>query len=383
MKYGSKAERRLYRLAGPELLPLVSANIIRLEAAPALAHGTFAWTAWDKANKMFVLSIAAPAMEQLSDEEVALAIRHELGHIIGGHFRYDPCGSDMRIAADISVNFWLMKDNDKLVEMSRHALGEEATPVLADEWLKELKLEVKPWPVSVLHDLLHQEAEKNGRSMPGTGGCGGIEAVSEEDAGLAEALASAIAQATGQGPGLGSMGAQIAIQAQTAPPWVSAVIAFMAAFKDMRPRRKRTMSRPNQALMQADRYVPSTKWRWKYDVNRICLLVDTSGSMVSDLNQLSAAIASLAKEGIRTRLIAGDTQVLLDEDVTAISNIPGGGGTDIVPLFERAAEYGPKAIVCFTDGYVPRWPNKVPVPVLWVMPKGQTPPFGERAEYES
>ena len=368
------ALRRLLQLAGPDLLTLANSGIVRLSAPRTQMLGTFAWTEWHPVDKVFEICIDADTIPRLSDAQVRLALRHELGHIIGGHFRFEPCGTDMLIATDISVNFWLLDKNKELVEMSQTAVGPDAMPVLADEWLERLGLPVTPHPVSLLHEKLHEMAEGEGQS-----GCGGIGHVSAEDAALAEALAEAAAQTIGTG----SSSQRIPIQSHTPPQWVTDVINFMAAFKEPKQKHRRTMSRPQQALLQAARYVASKKWRWDYGLNRICLLVDTSGSMVGSLHQLNAAIATLAKAGIVTRLIAGDTRVLLDEDVTHIDELPGAGGTDIVPLFKRAAELRPKAVVCFTDGYVPAWPSPdvVGVPTLWVLPKGMAAPYGKRTEY--
>jgi predicted metal-dependent peptidase len=107
------------------------------------------------------------------------------------------------------------------------------------------------------------------------------------------------------------------------------------------------------------------------------MLVDTSGSMVSLVQQVGATIVYLGQHNINVRCIAGDTQVLFDEEITAAPmELPGGGGTDIVPLFKRANDYNPTGIVCFTDGYIPKWPVDPNVPVLWVIDNVE-PPYGE------
>jgi predicted metal-dependent peptidase len=113
----------------------------------------------------------------------------------------------------------------------------------------------------------------------------------------------------------------------------------------------------------------------------VCLLVDTSGSMIGLLEQVAPAVIYLNRAGITVRLIAGDTRVTLDEEVKGgkFPTLKGGGGTEITPLFTKAMEYDPRALVCFTDGYVQRWPDKMNLPMLWVSDYDGVP-WGEQVK---
>ena len=99
----------------------------------------------------------------------------------------------------------------------------------------------------------------------------------------------------------------------------------------------------------------------------------------ADADVVSKRGNGMDANNISVRLIAGDTIVTTDEEYKPgsklFSEIKGGGGTEITPLFDRAAEYNPASIVCFTDGWVPRWPCNTGIPTLWVG-TDRTPPFG-------
>jgi len=101
--------------------------------------------------------------------------------------------------------------------------------------------------------------------------------------------------------------------------------------------------------------------------------------MIGLLDQVAPAVVYLNKAGLTVRLIAGDTRVTLNEEVKGgkFPTLKGGGGTEITPLFKAAEEFDPRAIVCFTDGYVQRWPQKMDLPMLWVS-DFQGVPWGEQ-----
>ena len=108
----------------------------------------------------------------------------------------------------------------------------------------------------------------------------------------------------------------------------------------------------------------------------LCVLLDTSGSMwcipglLPTLLGHIEAIARLA--GVRLHLIGGDTEVAfeqqdidVDPGLLRSTALKGSGGTVLDPLFERAAELHPNAILCMTDGFL-RWPAKPRCPTIWV-----------------
>src|SRR5690606_34761557 len=103
------------------------------------------------------------------------------------------------------------------------------------------------------------------------------------------------------------------------------------------------------------------------------------GSLWDDVKYVQPVLEFLRRNAIEVRMSAGDVRVTYDEIVTSIpAEIGGGGGTEIVPLWERAAKYEPKSVVCFSDGYLGQWPRDPGVPCLWVGSQVEVP-FGERA----
>ena len=108
----------------------------------------------------------------------------------------------------------------------------------------------------------------------------------------------------------------------------------------------------------------------------LCVLFDTSGSMfLFDLvERLLAHVRAICERtGAQVHFIAGDVAVQheqsdLDLDPNAFSDFhaPGGGGTILDALFERARTYQPHAILCMTDGYLAHFPKPPACPTIWV-----------------
>jgi hypothetical protein len=165
------------------------------------------------------------------------------------------------------------------------------------------------------------------------------------------------------------------------PPWVKAIMRFSKSIVRTIQTERRTMKKPQPMLKAAGAYVPSMRPTYRNVPDTVCLLVDTSGSMWNLLPQVMPAVMWLTAQGLKVRLIAGDTRVTMDEEIGKGSKIPdivGGGGTEITPLFDRSDDYDPRAIICFTDGYVPGWPKDKGVPTLWITDY-PTVPYGEKA----
>ncbi len=169
-------------------------------------------------------------------------------------------------------------------------------------------------------------------------------------------------------------------KAAPVPPWLRELRRFVSETAGaLKPTLEDDPSEPADPLWRAQRvWVPDRDWTFGPE-GGLVLLLDVSGSMPGDvLDRVASAVNALAAEGVPTRLIAGDVSVAFDGTVRKfprrITNV--GGGTDITCLFERAR--GARAIVCVTDGYVPRWPENPGVPTLWVLPPdGPKPPFGK------
>ena len=374
-----------------------------------------AWTEWDKDTNTFTIAFLE-TMENESDEMIRFLWYHELGHIVLGHFRsVEPCGppdangnptiqDDWLISADINVN-WMLQSIPGEAGEAYTKLIDDTGSVNARTWLEHMKLGQQTYPFFVVHDILHnlveQEKEKNegegdgngkgegsgdgGAGKPASGFCGGIEATDDPSAivsalgakGAASADDSPIAGGLSFGTGAGDLG--IKLTESDLPDWLPAVERFARSVVEVTLADGRTHKRPQPTLASAGVRVPSLRPTYKSVPSVVCLLVDTSGSMMGELRYVAPVLSYLKANNIGVRLIAGDTRVTFDELVDKIPDeLPGAGGTEITPLFDRAAEYDPKAVVCFTDGYVPSWPKLDEVDTLWVGTHVD-PPYGEKA----
>lgn len=359
---------------------LLTLGVVDVRPAPNEKRpmpGVFAWTYWEKGSKTFQVYLADEALESLDTKTLQFLVRHEMAHIINGHFNWDECrGPDALIAADINVNYYLDRDNDII----RSIEG-----VIAEDFLKALNLEYQAYPLPILHEILHQKMKD---SMPQAGGCGGISGVEDEED-MVEASTMALAgrgelseeekDAIGANPGNHSANRLVHAMSEARPEWAIKVADWARSVVELVQAQGRTNKRPSWSFKAYGLHVPTSKPTWAYKPDTVVMLVDTSGSMLDLVKQVGATIAYLNSHSIKVRVIAGDTRVLYDEEVSsAPQELPGGGGTDIVPLFERTLDYEPRGVVCFTDGYVMRWPdaNKYSMPVLWVTDYPNVP-FGE------
>ena len=114
--------------------------------------------------------------------------------------------------------------------------------------------------------------------------------------------------------------------------------------------------------------------------------VDTSGSMSNE--ELNMALSELqgvqkASAGIRITVVECDAAIgreyVAGPSTRIQKKLTGGGGTTFDPVFERAKEIKPDAIIYATDGGAPmvRQSNRVKVPVIWLLtPRGVVPGSG-------
>lgn len=345
-----------------------------------------AFTTWDKVSARYDIYLRSDALENYDDHTLEFLIHHEIGHVILGHFTIDCQRPDAMIAADIGINYHLRADDNLIRELDG---------VIAKEWLEELQLEYKSHPVTVLHDILHEDMDagiqqaienfKNGGPGTGSSMCGGIE-VTDDPAAVATALAARGELSEeekealgGQAPGAHSLGANVSSMAGTKPEWANKLAEFAQNVVQLVVADKRTYRRPHAIAAAYGLHVPTRQPSWAYKPDTVILLVDTSGSMLDYIKQIGPTIAFLNSHEIKCRIVAGDTRVLFDEEVVVPpTTLPGGGGTDIIPIWDRGLTYEPKAVVCFSDGYVMRWPSDPGIPTLWIMDKEVTAPFGQQ-----
>lgn len=99
-------------------------------------------------------------------------------------------------------------------------------------------------------------------------------------------------------------------------------------------------------------------------VPKVCVIVDTSGSMNDDELGLALGIIGNVTKAMpmeNVRVISGDTQIAKAQKVWRAEQVElcGGGGTDMGALIVEAAKEKPSPDVIFvvTDGYTP-WPKE-------------------------
>jgi hypothetical protein len=292
----------------------------------------------------------------------------------------------------------------------------EGKSVWSKETLESIGFDGKHYvPWQAVHERFHELAqeEENGSAVPGSGQgaeggsessggfsappgggfCGGFEGgIPSKDWARSAAIGSIMAgRIIGNpeirklyGGGIGAESGNIRLQPAPlpTPPWVSAVQEFARAIVRTVLADRASHTRPQQALRAMGYHAPSMKPRWADFPDTVCLLVDTSGSMMGILGQVLPAVEYLRQHNITTRLIAGDTVVTVDEEIGIGGQLPalvGGGGTDIIPLFRRAEDYTPRAIVCFSDGYVNSWPGAPydEIDTLWICDL-ESVPYGKQ-----
>jgi predicted metal-dependent peptidase len=124
----------------------------------------------------------------------------------------------------------------------------------------------------------------------------------------------------------------------------------------------------------------------------LTVAIDTSGSIGADeLNAFLAEVNAL-KGQLRARitLLACDSRLAAAgpwvcepwEELTLPRELPGGGGTSFVPVFEWSArqDRAPDLLVYFTDAQG-EFPARAPeFPVLWLVKGKAAPPWGRRIQ---
>lgn len=134
----------------------------------------------------------------------------------------------------------------------------------------------------------------------------------------------------------------------------------------------------------------SSEFLWPGEGGRtaeLAVALDVSGSIDAErlahfINELAALRAMLPLD---IYVLAADTHVRWAREVAPhealhLPDAAGGGGTDFRPVFEWLEARGrpPDALLYFTDGEG-RYPSQAPSwPVLWIVPPGIEPPWGEK-----
>lgn len=137
-----------------------------------------------------------------------------------------------------------------------------------------------------------------------------------------------------------------------------------------------TWRRPNRRWLGEDLYMPSSI---SESMGSLVVGIDTSGSVTGEmvsafLSEVVGICQNVKPEVLH--LIECDATIqshkVFDQgsldQLGAITELHGGGGTDMRVIFRHIAQQNikPEAIVILTDGYTP-FPEELPCPTLWVI----------------
>lgn len=403
-------EKRKLLDAAPEYIStLIGADFFHCEVNNAPigpdAPPAIAWTFYNEQRKRWEITFR-PEAAQLSFDAREALWRHEIGHIAFAHFGKQTCNPDDPIRShteqlqvgDIQINTYLLDNPSLMDEIGK--LNNELIARLTDTEvdpensgyldpriiLPEIGLSVQPYSYDVIHAYLHQKMDEEGGGQNWTqqalqNYCAGILNADDIKPGSeGELMAGIVATVSDYGtePGMGD----VRLRESELPTWIDALESFARSVVEVVMADTRSHTRPQEIYKAYDVHMPTMRPRWAYKANQVCFLVDTSGSMMHELRYVMPVVQYLLQHEISVRMIAGDTRVTYDEllrpGVPLPEGIGGGGGTEITPLFDRAKDYDPKSIVCFTDGYVARWPQDEGIPTLWVGTQTDVP-YGTKA----
>ena len=427
----------------PALAGLFETGLLAIEIRDGPeARRPYAMTVYRQGSYTFTIVLDAHAVAVASRTALQAIVRHELGHVVLGHFgpEHEACGLPCNtLAEEAEVNSFLSQEEreavaDAFTVLALRNLARGLGPAIAmllvgagfrakvvdpDQVraMAGLSPDLPPrwrW----LHPLLHPmppddrelpDLDAHGAGGPGAGvgagggdhldeayPCGGVqveEGAMQEAAGVAAALAaSPRAQAAleeqglrGWGSGAGS--AAMEWRPPLLPLWAQEVLEWVRKLAHRTWALRRIRHRPRIDFLRATGlYRPDRGYDRVRTGGEVAFVVDASGSMVRDVHYAHPAISFLLHQGIAVRFICGDVQVEVDTLLRPGDEIPapkGCGGTDICPLVERAASYRPHGICVYTDAAIPRWPPQPEgAEVLWVVPEGITPPYGQAVHWQ-
>lgn len=142
---------------------------------------------------------------------------------------------------------------------------------------------------------------------------------------------------------------------------------------------KRSWSRPSRRHLHRKVILPGMQGNKLNLVVALDISDSTSDELPTFISELKSLLTSF--DQVNLTLIQCSTQItheqqLSSADLNALDNfeVIGGGGTSLIPPFERAASLQPNCFIYLTDGYGPA-PSQPPnYPVLWVLTKGGKQP---------
>ena len=400
---------KLLQSAPEYISTLIATDYIHLnivaapEGPPALA-----WTNFDETQKHWVVNMR-PECIDLSPAAQTILWRHEVGHIFFAHFSKSPCDpekpersfTEMLQVGDLQINYYLTNHKPQMDEIGTanwkfiNTLTKSEEPQEGPGYLDpqiiypKIGLPYGEYPYDVIHAYMHRKMDEKEQELEEQlkSWCGGIEQSDAIGAQTAAALVSALAASSNEEAAINwgnqSTFGEIRLRSSDLPEWLAALEAFARSRVEVVLAETRSHTRPQDVYAAYDVHMPTLRPRWAYKTNTVCLLVDTSGSMMDVLKYVMPVVQYLNQHQITVRLIAGDVQVTYDELLEPGAKLPasvgGGGGTEITPLFDRAYTYKPESIVVFSDGYVQAFPKETNIPTLWVGAQTAIPDYFQRA----
>lgn len=194
-------------------------------------------------------------------------------------------------------------------------------------------------------------------------------------------LEQAVDAARGAGTGIGAVLARFADLPERPVPWERHLRRLLVKAVSQVPRlsHKRPANRwvARDALARRSQspepvFEPGTARDRRRP--RIVVGLDTSSSITETQVSLFAAetVSIARRSGAELRLLAFDTEIHADvliehtSDITEL-DVRQGGGTDFMPVFERAVDFDPSILVMLTDLDAPLGPQPR-FPVIWAVP---------------
>lgn len=370
--------------------PFFGALALRLEPTVDMTCST-AWTDGARLgyNPDFVNSLILP--------ELVGVLCHEILHVANGHpwrfatlpFPPIPADTPPEIA-------------DRLKTYLRHSKANRAADYAINYLIKESGMTL---PASVLDDRRYhgmaleqiypllddlKVTTKDVPSLCDGDGCGGVRpatgSVSEQASQQAD-WTVAVTQA-----------ASAARQAGNLPACLDRFIkdllrpkvdwrAILRRFIQEAARNDYTWCLPSTRYLAAGLYLPRLR---SEDMGEIVFAIDTSGSVMNELQQFCCEVNAAVSECLPERVhvvycdaAVGRADTFERGDWITFDTV-GGGGTDFRPVFKYVAKQGitPICLVYLTDLEGPAPDHAPDYPVLWVTVTGLTAPWGETVRME-
>lgn len=228
---------------------------------------------------------------------------------------------------------------------------------------------------------LDEEKKRGGSGMPtpnGTEdlrdpGCGD----EEEEAALGREISQRIAQAATQARLQGRMPAHLE---QLVNQLLNPQVPWPQVLKEYMTRLIRAQETWNRRNRRFKVYLPTS---FSTGMGEVCVIGDTSGSMIDDTNKVATEINAINEEvrPERVRIVWADDGVsseqVFEEGEHIVFKATGGGGTDMRKPLLHVEQYDPQVVILITDGYTP-WPTEAPpYPLIVVCTTQQEIPFGD------